>query len=300
MKTDSGDRSAYLHMLWGAVAFAAMGAFGHAAGERCSWPFVAVARTVVACVIAFAVARTTRVKLVFWRPKMLWMRSIGGSIGLICNFYAITHLPVSDALTIYNTTPIWVTLFGWMFLKMETNAATWIAVLLGVIGIALIQQPHFQSNWFAGVIALHGAIFTSIAMLGLNRLRGIDPRAVVMHFSAVSSLMTILFLAFTKDTGQISELKSGVTLLLLVMTGVSGVIGQWAMTMAFAKGHAARVSVIALTQIIFALICDVVIWHRSINFLTLVGMSLVIVPTGWLLLNNPARREIIETEAEAG
>lgn len=300
MKADSGDRFAYTHMLWGAFAFAAMGAFGHAAGERCSWQLVAVARTVVAFVLSFSVAKAGRVKLVLWEPRMLWLRSGAGSAGLICNFYAITHLPVSDALTLSNTTPIWVVLLGRLFFGQRTSAATWSAVLLGVAGIVLIQQPHFAGAWFACLMALCGALGTSIGMLGLNRMRHVDPRAIVTHFSGVSSVTTLIFLWLINGLGPAERATGLLTLVLLAFTGVSGVFGQWGMTMAFARGHSARVAVVALTQILFALVFDLVIWHRAINVVTIFGMLLVIAPTGWLLLNRPDKREIVETEAETG
>lgn len=292
------SRTAYLHMLWGSLAFATMGAFGHAAGEHCSWQWVAIARTTVAFLIAFLIARAAGIKLVLWGPRTLWIRSIAGSIGLLCNFYAITHLPVSDALTLMNTAPIWVAVLMWVFFGQRPGAGTWTAVLLGVAGIALIQQPHFESGVFAGMLALCGALCTSIAMLGLNRLQSLDPRAIVTHFSGVSSLITILFLLLTGSSNIISP--SGFrAFALLLLTGTSGVIGQMGMTLAFAKGHAARVSVVSLAQILFALIFDLVIWRRSINLVSLIGMALVAAPTAWLILHDVTRRaeRVVEVEA---
>lgn len=305
MATDAGtiphtaaeSRTPYLHMLWGSLAFAGMGAFGHWAGETCSWQFVGVARTCVAFVIAFTVAKFAGVQLVFNGPRILWIRSIVGSLGLLCNFYAITHLPVSDSLTLSNTHPIWVTILLWLFFKQRPRTATWIAVLLGVSGIVLIQQPHFESgSLFAGVMALCGALFTSVAMLGLNRLQRIDSRAVVTHFSGVSSVATILFLLLTTSGHQVHPPNDAKTLLLLFLTGLAGVIGQWGMTMAFARGHASHVSVVALTQIVFALGFDLLIWRRQVNPITLTGMVLVTAPVAWLMLHNQIRREAAPME----
>lgn len=284
------DRTAYLHMLWGSLAFALMGAFGHAAGERCGWQWVALARTTVAFLLAFLIARSAGVKLVLWGPRTLWIRSVAGSIGLLCNFYAITHLPVSDALTLMNTAPIWVTVLMWALFGQRPGAGTWLAVLLGVAGIVLMQQPHFESGVFAGLLALCGALCTSIAMLGLNRLQSLDPRAIVTHFSGVSSLITILFLLLTGGNANIISPSGLRAFALLLLTGIFGVIGQMGLTLAFARGHAARVSVVSLSQILFALILDLVIWRRSINLISVIGMILVAAPTAWLILHDVTRR----------
>ena len=65
---DDYTAQAYLSMLWGALAFASMGALGHLAGERCSWQLVAVARTSLALIFSVVFALVTGVRLVFSEP----------------------------------------------------------------------------------------------------------------------------------------------------------------------------------------------------------------------------------------
>ena len=57
-----------------------------------------------AAILAMAAGK----RLVFFRPRKLWMRSIAGSISLVCGFYAMTHYPVSEVLTLTNMFPLWV------------------------------------------------------------------------------------------------------------------------------------------------------------------------------------------------
>ncbi|HXG64249.1 MAG TPA: DMT family transporter [Blastocatellia bacterium] len=299
MSAPAHTRTAYLHMLWGSCAFALMGAFSHLAGERCDWQFVAVARALVAFAISLAIARASGVRLVLWEPRILWLRSVAGSIGLICCFYALTHLPISDAVTLTNTSSIWVTLLCWLALGERPAKSVLLAVSAGVTGVVLIQQPHFQSGKVACLFALLNAFFTAIAMLGLNRLHRVDPRAVVAHFSGVSSVATILFVLVTARDARIEQLSNGPTLLLLFMVGAMGVLGQIGMTMAFARGPAARVSVVSLSQILFGFLLDLLIWQRAINLVSVVGMFLVVAPTAWLLLHNPLRRDARLLAAQA-
>jgi drug/metabolite transporter (DMT)-like permease len=55
------------------------------------------------------------------------------------------------------------------------------------------------------------------------------------------------------------------------------------LTKAFAAGPPAKVSIVALTQIVFALILDWLLLDRSFNPLSLVGIALVVAPTAWVL-----------------
>ena len=68
--------------------------------------------------------------------------------------------------------------------------------------------------------------------------------------------------------------------------GLAALIGQLFLTLAFSAGVPAKVSVIGLTQIVFAVVFDMFLFNRTMNALTLVGTLLVIAPTAWLLVQS--------------
>ena len=209
-------------------------------------------------------------------------------------------VPLTLTLTLMNTSPIWVTLLLWLVFRQRPTPGIVGAVLTSVVGIVLIQQPHFQSGKFACLIVLCGAFFTSIAMLGLNQLRHIDPRAIVVHFSGVASIATLVFLALTNRKDYTAQLSSFSVWRVLLLVGLAGVAGQIGMTLAFAKGHASRIAVVALSQILFGVAFDMLFWNRSVNLVSWLGMLLVVAPTAWLILGKPPQqsRDLIEVEME--
>jgi drug/metabolite transporter (DMT)-like permease len=285
-------------MLWASFAFTLMATFSRWAGDYCDWRLIAFARASLACVFAFLLAKALKAKLVFWQPRILWMRSLAGSISMFCNFYALAHLPVSDTLTLMNTAPIWVTLLSWLVFKQKPTIGILFAVLLSFIGIVFIQQPHFQEGKFAILMALIGAVTTSIAMLGLSRLQSVDPRAIVVHFSAVASVTTLTLLLTTGPANAVAPLRNTQAVILLVLIGAGGVLGQIGMTMAFAKGHATRIAVVGLSQILFGLLFDLVLWQHKLNWFSLFGMLLVSAPTAWILLSETPKESHDVVEAE--
>jgi drug/metabolite transporter (DMT)-like permease len=179
--------------------------------------------------------------------------------------------------------PIWVALLSWPILKEKPSGRLWLSVASGVLGVILIQQPHIKSGNFASLIALGSSFSTAVAMIGLHRLRAVDVRAIVVHFSGVSLLFCIAALFFFERTVAFHEVFHGTTFIMLLGVGLTATVGQLLLTKAFASGPAAKVSVVGLTQVAFALILDVLLWERSFNPMTLVGMSLVLAPTAWML-----------------
>ncbi|MDQ3803122.1 MAG: DMT family transporter [Acidobacteriota bacterium] len=282
---------AYLFMLSGSLSFAVMGALSHLAGERCEWQVVALARTAVAFALSAGLAAATGVRLVVWRPLTLWVRSVAGSVGVLCVFYALTHLPISTALTLSNTVPVWVTLLAWPALGQRPTRAVWAAIMVGLAGIVLIQRPDAAGDRWAALAAVGNALCTAVAIIGLNRLRGLDARAVVTHFSGVSTVFTLLFLLLSGGAAPAAAFGDAATPLLLAGVGLAGTLGQLAMTRAFALGTPSRVSVVGLMQVVFAVAFDVLLWRRSFDALTVLGILLVTAPSAWLMRHHPLRKD---------
>ncbi|MBV8860097.1 MAG: DMT family transporter [Acidobacteria bacterium] len=282
---------AYLFMLVSSLGFASMGAFSHLAGERCDWHIVAVARSLLAFVFTLTLSLLTGVRLVLFRPALLWMRSAAGSLGVLFAFYSLTHLPISTSVTLSNTVPLWVTLLAWPVLGQRPRPSVWAAIGTGLAGIVLIQRPEAVGDRLAALTALAHAFSTSLSMIGLNRLGGVDARAVVTHFSGVATVVTLAFLLGAGGRVDYSVLNDGATLGLLFGVGVSATVGQLAMTKAFALGNPSRVSVVGLMQIVFALLFDLLFWKRQFGPPVVLGIALVVGPSAWLMLRSPLRRQ---------
>src|SRR5438552_15686155 len=132
----------YVCMLLGAASFAVMAMFTVALKEQVDWQWIAIARTGLAMTFAAIMATAAGKRLVFLRPRKLWMRSIAGSISLVCGFYAMTHYPVSEVLTLTNMFPLWVVILSLPLLGHWPPADVWPAVLIGIVGVVLIQSAE--------------------------------------------------------------------------------------------------------------------------------------------------------------
>lgn len=270
-------------MLAGSFSFTLMGALAHALGPRCDWQLIALARSGLALAFASALALASGVRLVFLRPRSLWMRSIAGSLSLVCTFFALTRLPVTEVLTLSNIFPVWVALLSWPLLGERPTGDVWLSVVSGVTGVALVQQPHFAEGNFATLAVLAGSLCTALAMIGLHRLQGIDTRAVVVHFSGVSVLFVLAAFWLFEHSDHPEGRLDARTALMLLGVGVTATIGQLFLTKAFSVGSPAKVSVVGLTQILFAMGLEVVLWDRTFNACTLLGMALILAPAAWLM-----------------
>jgi drug/metabolite transporter (DMT)-like permease len=290
------DARPALWMLWGAFAFAIMGSMAHALGSRCDWMQIALVRALFMYVAIVTVARVMRIPLVVWRPRVLWVRSLAGTTSLFCSFYALTRLQVSEVLTLTNTYPIWIILMSWAAFGQRPTPRDLVAVACGTIGVVLIERPRLGHDHVAALIALVSAFSAGVALLGLHRLKNVDPRAVVAHFAGVASVSALTALAWrsaaatgTSTSQAIAAItplpltQSLTTLLLLGGVGLTGTVGQVFLTKAYAAGMPSEISVISLTQVIFALLFELVFSGRSAPPVVLLGMVLILAPTAWIM-----------------
>src|SRR5262249_17973617 len=157
-------------------------------------------------------------------------------------------------LTLTNMFPIWVALLSWPLLGEAPPGYVWLSVASGVAGVGLIQQPHLAQGNFAVLLAFRASLFTPLAMLRLHPLRGVEPRAIVVHFSAVALCFCAASWFVFDRPARPAGAPWGKVALLLAGVGLTATVGQLLLTRAFAAGSPARVSVVGLTQVAFALV----------------------------------------------
>src|SRR5690606_15877165 len=131
----------------------------------------------------------------------------------------------------------------------------------------------------------------AVALMGLHRLRDVDTSAVVAHFAAVGSLVAGAWLLVrAAGAGSPPMRTDPTTLALLLGVAVTGTVGQFCLTRAYALGVPTRVAVIGLSQVAFAMAFAGGIWGRVLSPMTLVGTAFVLAPTA--LLTARARRRL--------
>lgn len=278
-------------MLVGSFAFAWMSLLGNAMGDRVAWQYVALARSGVALFFIGVLVWANRVRAVWFRPARLWTRSIAGSLSMLCAFYALARLPSSIVIPVCNTYPVWVAVLAWPMNGSVPSGRVWVAIAFAVCGVFLLRTPDgVPENPTALVAAIAAAVFSGVALLGLNRLKDVDSRAVVMHFSGVAVLFCLLAFVFFDDIPGPTSIADPVTVALALGVGLSATVGQMFLTKAFRVGDPARVAVVGLTQVPIGLFFDVVVFGKSVGSQSLVGIAMIALPTAWVMVEGKTDR----------
>ena len=258
-----------------AFCFAFMGAFVRLAGDL---PSVQKSffRNLVAFI--FAAAILIRQKGSFLPQKKsnigaLLIRSVCGTLGILCNFYAVDHLALSDAAMLNKMSPFFAIIFSTFLLKERANKVQWAIILTAFIGALFVIKPSFQNAELGASIAgFCGGMCAGAAYTFVRRAtgKGVKSYYVVFFFSAFSTL--VAFPLMLLDFKAMTLVQT----LMLVGSGVSAAIAQFCITTAYSYAPAKEVSIYDYSQIIFAALIGFVVLNQVPDVLSFVGYAVII------------------------
>ncbi len=180
--------------------------------------------------------------------KYLLIRSIAGGVGMICNFYAVDHMAISDASILNKLSPFFAIVFSYFVLKETADGVEWLSVVIAFVGAMFVVKPSFGLEVIpaaAGVIGGLGAglAYTFVRKLGM---RGENSMIIVAFFSGFTSLMFLPYLILNYKPMTAKQW------MFLILTGIAAAGGQIFITKAYAKAPAKEISVYDFSIVLFA------------------------------------------------
>ncbi|WP_417310880.1 DMT family transporter [Devosia sp.] len=213
------------------------------------------------------------------RPLAHVGRSLIGVGGMGCGFYALTKLPLPEAISINYTTPLLIVVFGALFLSEKVRLYRWSAVFAGLIGVSIIVWPRLtvfasggmDETALGAIVALAGCVFAASAMLTVRSLLQTERSAtIVLYFSIGCSLMALLTIPF----GWVAPTPA--QLAMLIGAGIAGGIGQILLTESFRHADVSLVAPFEYTSLIFSIIVGYVFFADIPTVPTLVGGAILV------------------------
>lgn len=226
--------------------------------------------------LIFITAMMLREKIGFFPKKSnipaLLGRSLFGTLGLLCNFYALGQLNLSDANMLNKLSPFFAIIFSVFLLKEKPNVIQLLGVTVAFIGSVLIIKPGFDNPRvipaIAGVLGGMGAgaAYTFVRKLGEN---GENSKRIVFYFSAFSCLFCVPFMIAEYEP------MTAVQTLFLVLAGTFACVGQLGITKAYLCAPAKEISVYDYTQVVFAAILGFFVFGDLPDLLSVGGYILI-------------------------
>ena len=202
----------------------------------------------------------------------LFMRSFCGTVGLICNFYAVDHLNIADANILNKLSPFFAILMSYFVLKEKANKVEWLCVAAAFTGALFVVKPSFSMEFVNAMIGVLGGFGAGVAYTFVRKLgkQGERGPVIVMVFSAFSCICTLPFFIFQYEP------MSAQQWMILILAGCSAAGGQIFITKAYTKAPAKEISVFDYTQVIFAALLGFVFLGQIPDWMSVIGYIIII------------------------
>lgn len=205
--------------------------------------------------------------------KYLFFRSLAGTIGVLCNFYAVDHLVLADASMLNKMSPFFAIIFSFFILKEKIKLPQALIVTGAFLGSLMIIKPTAQIfSSPEALIGLAGGLFAGLAYTYVRVLgqKGEKGPFVVFVFSTFSCVVLLPFIIL--DYHPMTAMQ----LVYLLLAGLSAAGGQFSITAAYFHAPAKEISVYDYSQIIFSAILGFVIFGQIPDWLSWIGYTIII------------------------
>ena len=215
-------------------------------------------------------------------------RSICGTIGILCNFYAVDHLVLADASMLNKMSPFFAVIFSYFLLKEKITVPQGLFVIGAFVGSLFVIKPTFSNmDLLPSLIGLCGGIGAGAAYTMVRKLgeRGEKGPFIVFFFSTFSCVVTLPWLLF--DYHPMSLAQIGI----LLFAGLSAAGDQFSITAAYCYAPAREISVYDYSQIIFSAGLGFFFFEQIPDLLSWIGYAVICLMAVAMFLYNNRRTE---------
>ena len=268
-----------LWMLAASLLFACMGVCVKLGATRFAAAELVFYRGFISCLLVYAYVRGAGLSLASRHWRVHVRRSLSGFVSLVLYFYAISLIPLATAVTLNYTSPLFVALLVARQRREKVRPAVFMAIAIGLLGVALLLQPTFSSEQTLGALfGLGSGIVASFAYVSVRRLGELgEPEwRTVFYFSLVASLGG---LPWALASAPVHRIEVGDALLLAGVGGF-GAAAQLCMTRAYKQGRTVVAATLAYSTVIFASALGIWLWDERLPAIAWAGNALIVASGG--------------------
>ncbi len=266
-------RRGVFFILLSAFFFALMGLFVRLSGDlpvfqKCFF------RNSVAVLVAFVMlckSRSFRVQKGSFFA--LAVRSVAGTVGIVCNFYAIDHLNIADASILNKLSPFFTILFSALFLRERAGWKNWLLIAVAFGGALFVVKPSFDiASTAPALVGVLGGLGAGLAYTCIHYLGGKGERtSVIVFYFSLFSCIAVLPMTIIDFTPM-----RFLQVVYLLLAGGCASAAQFSITKAYSYAPAKDISVFDYSQALFSALLGAIVLAEFPDVFSVIGYAIII------------------------
>ena len=208
----------------------------------------------------------------------------------LCFYLSLAALPLSETVSLFYTGPIFITILSVIFLGEKVEFRSWVAVLVGFLGVIIMLKPGSKMVDPAALLALLSAFLYAIVSVITRRLGKTESgvsmafytMAVYIVYSAILGIAlnniavtpkSHLSLAFLFREWQL-PLQGD--LFLFVMLGLFAAGAFYFISQAYRLGQPSTIAPFEYIYVPLSAVLGYVLWKDTLELQSVIGMVLIV------------------------
>ena len=273
MKFRNNDAKGIACILVAALGFALMTFFVRLSGDVPTMEKAFFRNAFAAVIACFTLIRSEdKFKIKNGCFRFIFLRCLFGTTGLLCNFYAIDHLPLADANMLNKLSPFFAIIASIPILKEKPTKIDIMTTVVAFMGVILIARPSGDMSMIPALCGIWGGAGAGIAYTFIRLLgrKGERTSIIVLCFSIFSCMLSAPFMIFNFKPMEWWQLA------FLIMAGVFAAIAQFSITSAYKFAPARKIGVFDNTQVVFSALLGIVFLAEVPELLSVAGYIIII------------------------
>ena len=209
-----------------------------------------------------------------------------GTIALSIIFYNFKHISLGLTATYVQTSPIFIAILSYVLLKEKLLLSSWLAILIGFIGIVFLFNPSTEVPFKFHIWGLLSGLGTAIAYTSVRKLNQyFETRLIILSFLVCGSIFPFLLLLYGYLQNAPVDgiflttfvLPQGVDWIHILLIGITALLGQIYMTRAYGATKAGIVATTGYFQIFFTFFLGIAFGDPLFQWLEGFGILLIVI-----------------------
>lgn len=216
-------------------------------------------------------------------PRLQVARGCVAACSATLFIFAVTYVPLADAVAVSFVAPFMVTLMGALILREPVGLRRWIAVLLGFVGTLIVIRPGLGAIHPAAMLVVVAAFFFAVRQIISRALSDTDKTATTVIYTAfVGSAILTVPLPFVWKTPM------GQEILILTFIAIVAGVAEVCVIKALEMAMAVVVAPMQYTLMVWGTMYGFLVFGQLPDFWTWIG-AIIIIATGLYTLRREHR-----------
>ncbi|MDG1709408.1 MAG: DMT family transporter [Emcibacteraceae bacterium] len=198
-------------------------------------------------------------------------RGIASGIAVIASFYAVTVIPLANAVSYSFAAPVIATVLAVIFLKERIRIPRIMAIIFGFIGMLILLRPGTVPLSMGVIAAVISSIAVAFAIICIRSLSQTDKANVVAIYSLIITLPISFAFALTVWTWPTTEQWP-----YMILVGMSAALAQFSISKAFSNSETTAIMPIDFTRLLFSALIGYFFFAETPDIYTFIGASVIL------------------------